>query len=96
VITKLHGVTAQKTVLFIITVVRTSNPRRKNILWCILSVDCLTILFQYREYTETCGGITDERLIGKDLGGSSFCLIEVLSRHLLGRAEENHEERRSR
>jgi hypothetical protein len=29
-ITKLHGVTVQKTVLFIMTAVRTTNPRRKK------------------------------------------------------------------
>jgi hypothetical protein len=43
-----------------------------------------------------CGRMTDEKLIGKDYERINFGLLLATFLHLIGGAEENHEETHSR
>jgi hypothetical protein len=52
--------------------------------WVIL------LWFQYSDYIASDGRVIDEWWIGKDLGGSSHSVIELLSWNFLGGTEENY------
>jgi hypothetical protein len=56
-----------------------------------LFVGCFYGAVSTRDYIASNGRITEEWWIGKDLEGGSRGLIELLSRHLPGGAERNHE-----